>query len=517
MMRFAIPLLLVAASVHAAPKVESFYPSGGQRGQTIDVTVGGSLDHWPLELWSDRPGLSAVADKAKGKLKVTISKDAAPGVHWVRLHDSGGASNLHAFVVGDLSEVAEVEPNDDPRKAQPITGNAIVNGKLEKAGDVDGFSVQLDGGQTLVASVMANTPLVSPMDGVLQLCTPDGAVLMQNDDWHGRDPQIVFTAPHSGAYIVRLFAFPSAANSAIQFAGGTNFIYRLTVTTGPFADFALPMHVQPGKPTELTLRGPNLAQPKLMIPPAGSATLVAADALELPVLPFTPHVTTSDSPQPAAIGDSFSGVLDRPGVTHRFTLKLTKNVPVTAHAYGYSIDSLLDPVILVLDRTGKQLLEADDVNVNTNRDAVLNFTPGSDGEYTFELRDVNRTGSPRHFYLVTFDRGADFQLTVPDTLTLAPGKTGEITVTIERQQKFDQPIEITAEDLPAGITAAKLTAGPKDKSAKLKLTAAPDAHTSGPIRVVGKSGDVAHAAGFAVPGRAVPHTAVWLTVPAKKN
>ena len=47
------------------------------------------------------------------------------------------------------------------------------------------------------------------MDAVLQVVSAKGFVLAQNNDAVGRDPRIVFEAPTTGTYIVRLFAFPS--------------------------------------------------------------------------------------------------------------------------------------------------------------------------------------------------------------------------------------------------------------------------------------------------------------------
>ena len=108
---------------------------------------------------------------------------------------------------------------------------------------MDGFAVALTRGQTLVASLEAERHLGSPMDAVLQVVSPDGFVLAQNDDDIGRDPRIVFEAPSAGTYIVRLFAFPAKPDSSIRFAGGSDYVYRLTLTTGGFIDYAFPLAV----------------------------------------------------------------------------------------------------------------------------------------------------------------------------------------------------------------------------------------------------------------------------------
>ena len=92
-------------------------------------------------------------------------------------------------------------------------------------------------------------------DATLQILSPVGFVLAQNDDERGVDPLLAFTAPTAGAYVVRTFAFPPTANSSINFAGGDAFVYRLTLTTEAFVDAALPMAVRANEDNRLALLG----------------------------------------------------------------------------------------------------------------------------------------------------------------------------------------------------------------------------------------------------------------------
>src|SRR5262249_4874955 len=57
------------------------------------------------------------------------------------------------------------------------------------------------------------------------------------------DPRLVYTATKDGRYVVRLFAFPSIPDATIEFRGGPDYLYRLTVTTGPFISHAVPLSV----------------------------------------------------------------------------------------------------------------------------------------------------------------------------------------------------------------------------------------------------------------------------------
>ena len=111
-----------------------------------------------------------------------------------------------------------------------------------------------------MADLEANRHLGSPMDAVLQVVSPAGFVLAQNDDAVGRDPRIIFEAPARGTYIVRLFAFPSTPDSSIRFAGGDAFIYRLTLTTGGFLEHVFPLAVSKECPTTVTAIGTNIRE-----------------------------------------------------------------------------------------------------------------------------------------------------------------------------------------------------------------------------------------------------------------
>src|SRR4051812_45990265 len=153
----------------APPTVTYLYPAGGQRGTTVEVTAAGTFERWPVQVWAGDKSLTVTAGKDKGKLSVKLAADAVPGVHWLRLHEEQGASTLRPFIVGTLQDVAEKEPNDEPAKAQAVMLPAVVNGRLDKPGDVDVFAVTLKKGDTLVASVDAHRSLKSPMDGVLQV------------------------------------------------------------------------------------------------------------------------------------------------------------------------------------------------------------------------------------------------------------------------------------------------------------------------------------------------------------
>src|SRR5262245_60300532 len=299
-------LIVLPDTTAAPPTVIYLFPAGAQRGTTVEVTAAGSFDPWPVEAWCSARGVTIQPGKTKGKLSVTVAPEAPLGTCWVRLHNADGASRLCPFVISALTEVLEKEPNDDPRKPQALPGDCVVNGRLARSEDVDHFALPLRKGQTLVASLLSNRVLGSPMDGVLRVLAPDGFVVAENNDFHGLDPHVVVAVPRDGTYVVRLFAFPATPDASVRFAGGDSFLYRLTLTTAAFADHPFPLAVSKGDSGKVRLLGWNL--------PDTAETEVAS---ETPLVRVEPHPTVveqkpnyRDKPQAIELPMTVSGHID---------------------------------------------------------------------------------------------------------------------------------------------------------------------------------------------------------------
>jgi hypothetical protein len=524
-------LLGPARSSARPPTLTGLFPAGAGRGQTAAIDASGTFDHWPVRAWIEGGGVEIRAEKAKGKLTAVVAADAAPGLRWLRLHDEEGATTPRPFVIGVLPEVIEVEPNDEPKDSQRLAASSTtVNGRLSKAGDVDGFAVTLAPGQTLVASLDAEKHLGSPMDAVLQVVSPDGSVLAQNDDDIGRDPRIVFEAPSSGTYIVRLFAFPSKPDSSIRFAGASDYVYRLTLTTGGFIDYAFPLAVGRDGPKAVEAIGWNIPATARFLPvPEGDARDVfaashasLADTAEVRRVPFAAGVETepNDLAHPQAIASplALTGRIDPPGDLDVFRLSLHKGDNRVIRVESRALGRPLDPALRVLDSRGQVLAESDDTGRN-DRDLERSFTAPADGEYRLVVRDLNGRGGPRFAYLLSvLEPRPDFALSLTsDRFDLTPGKPTRITVAIQRKDSLAEPIEIVAADLPPGITAKPVTSKPGDASARsavLELSA--DAHAgSGPFRIIGRTAReprTSHTATAPITGFAAKTDRPWLTI-----
>lgn len=482
--------LSLAPSASSAPTVTHLFPSGGQRGTTADVTAGGVFDKWPVGVWTSSPAVIVKAAKDKGKLAVTVTPDAAPGVHWLRLYDETGASGPRPFVVGTLPEVAEKETNDEPAAAQKLDASAVVNGRLAKSGDVDCYAIPVRKGQTLVASLAAHHTLRSPIDAILQVVSPAGFVLDQNHDFRGLDPQVAYTAPADGACVVRVFAFPSTPNSSIRFFGSDQAVYRLTLSTAGVVDFPTPLAVSRQSPGKVTVHGWNIPDDRrtadlptptgdgvMTLTPPGVSNAVAVQVEPHPCLDLTRPSAAVPSAAPPF---SATAVLAKPDAKVLVPVTAAKGEPVQIQVQSRALDLPVNPVVRVLDASGQPVARAEPAALN--KDTTLAFTPPADGTYRIEVGDLYRAGSPRHAFLLrVVPVRPDFDLTVAaDRFTAAAGKPLDIPVTIAPRGGLKANVDLKVVGLPDGVTTKVETGKGK---ATIKLTAAKP--FSGPIRIEG--------------------------------
>ncbi|HJT34716.1 MAG TPA: hypothetical protein VJ783_22000 [Pirellulales bacterium] len=194
-------------------------------------------------------------------------------------------------------------------------------------------------------------------------------------------------------------------------------------------------------------------------------------------------------------------------------------IEVISQRQGQSADPYLLIQQVSVDKQGqeqvKDLQQTDDVRSGNRRDLdfdtshddpIYHFTAPADGTYRVLVRDLysSSRGDPRFVYrlcirpeqpdfrLAAFPKFPGSQPNQQQSLVWAPqlrkGGSDEIEVVAFRRDGFDGEIVVTAEGLPAGVTAQPATIGPKDNSTILVLTAAESAAaTVAPFRIVGKA------------------------------
>jgi hypothetical protein len=215
------------------PFLTSIFPLGGRAGTRIKLEVSG----WNL------PWNNLMIDAVK----------KMPGIYSVTSGKKGIESNSPAYLIDNLPECFEKEPNNSAKKAQKIKQPIIVNGRIDQPGEPDVFSFKGRAGDTIVAEVYARR-LESPLDSVIRLTDSKGRQLEFSDDHedkesgletHHADSYIYAKLPANGAYYVSL--------GDAQRKGGPEYGYRLRISA-PQPDFEL--RVAPSAINALV--GPNV-------------------------------------------------------------------------------------------------------------------------------------------------------------------------------------------------------------------------------------------------------------------
>jgi hypothetical protein len=475
------------------PKIDRLIPAGGQRGTTLDVKLVGKPGDVDLRVISD-DSIEFTLNEKKDSASVVIGEATRPGVHWLRFYNAEGATELKPFVVGMVPEVTETEPNARIAEANLVElPSATVNGVLEKAGDVDSFAVNLIKGQTLVCAMQANAVIGSPMDGVLQIVDGRGTVVAQNDDDLGFDPRVTFVAPDDGTWFVRTFAFPATPNSTISFAGGADYVYRLTLTT-----VAVVEHTQPAvrfdqdSETSLAIFGWNIETPTVSLN-RDQSQLTEPFALAYPVgSSDVPSISESQvaADRTLTLPVAVTGCVTS-GQDVSFLFNASKDQKLSLSVFAQRIGSLLDPVLIVEDSNGKVIKESDDIN-GGNHDAELHLTMPADGQYRVLIRDRFRHSGDRCFYMLRCaETRPAFSASVTSTAgTINPDKPLEIPVTFDRQHGFAEPVDLRVEGLPEGVVLECPRSekdGETSKAVTLKLSGSTTEPFQGPIRIVAES------------------------------
>jgi len=494
------------------PVVKRLLPAGGTAGATVVVKAEGTFPRWPVQAWTDRPGTTWKPLEEKGAFEVAIAAEDSLGLHRVRLFDAAGAAVVRRFLVGAEPETAEVEPNDSPSRAGAASALPLtINGALEKAADVDCFSIPLEAGQTLVASLAAHGGLGSPVDAVLELVGETGGYLARNLDARGLDPRIVFTARRSGRVVVRVYGFPADPNQTIGLAGASDYVYRLTLATGPIVAAALPSAVAAEGTTRVRPLGWNLPgdpPARDLVAAPGVASLPVsfpglAGVVELPVVAaaVATAAAADEAPPPALVPPAvISGWFSSRGGAAVARITARKDAPLLVTVEAHRAGSEADPTLEIRDPAGGMAL------VKTDRDAAFSWKPSADGDYTLVLRDPRGAAGPGCFFRVSVkpERPELRATTEADSVSGKVGGPLEVAIAVERLHGWKEPVEFFLVDPPAGISAAPVvSAAEGDTAKKVALSIAAAEPFAGPVRIAARR---AAPAGEAVAANAVGET-----------
>jgi hypothetical protein len=500
------------------------------------------------------------------RFKVTIAADVPLGLHDVRLVNKFGASNPRAFVVGDLAEVLEKEPNNDIEQAQRVELNSTINGNMAAPTDVDYYVFAGKKGQRVVFSCLG-TSLDSRFFPSIEVYSAKHRQLASQRNYFQDDALTDCVLPEDGDYYIRLCQFTYTQGTAEHF-------YRLTITTAPWIDAIHPCVVEPGKKVQLTVYGRNLpgGQPDPQAVVEGcvlekvSVTLdVPADPVALQRLSYSglilpsmggmdgleyrmrngvgasnpflltyaraPVVLDADASRTAATAQpitppcEIAGRFDKLRERDWYTFAAKKGDVWNIEAFAERLGSPALVYFAVRNATANQDMGEGQDNPDTlapkffsrsEDPAVFRFTAPADGQY--QLMVGNRLGdtlaNPRQYYRVSITKDhPDFRLVVvpfantrPDAAAVGQGGVQAFNVFAWRRAGFNGDIVLNMEGLPPGVTCAPQTMGVGVRQATLVVQAADTAAPAvAEVRIKG----TATIAGQPVVREARPGSIVW--------
>lgn len=286
MSNFIGRVCLISALIYSArgyaqlpvTRLDGIFPAGAAPGVTLDVQISGAnLDDVDRLLFS-HDGFSAVRKMAaatpfdegpqpiENSFEITVAADVPPGNYDVRCQGKYGLSNRRTFVIGELPEVTELEPNggndlpqwirldsnegtEPSNAAQEVMLPVTVNGQSSGGPDVDWFRFQGQTGQRILLEGNCRR-IDSRMDLSITLYTETGVIAGESRHGAAGESLADVTLPADGLYFVKV-------HDAL-FAQGAGYVYRLTLGTLPCLDFVFPPAGLPGSNDEYTLYGRNL-------------------------------------------------------------------------------------------------------------------------------------------------------------------------------------------------------------------------------------------------------------------
>lgn len=511
---------LAAASAQAELPLIRFdrlSPIGAAAGSTIELEVlGGDIEEVKSLLF-DHPGLKAEFVKERF-FKVSVAADVPAGTYDVRLVGRFGVSNSRLLAISHgLADVAEVEPNNEPEKAQLVAVNSAINGSSDQNGE-DWFRFEAKRGQRVTVDCLA-TRLDSTVDGMLTLTNKAGKQLASNSDYFGADPFLDFVAPEDGEFFVKFHD--------LTYNGGAP--YRLVISDRPHVENVFPRAITAGQSATLMVLGRNLGSgakksaAQIHEAPLDEIALpvsAPADVLDLQTYRFLEHPTdhsvlptagtctltgfqwrpelpgvgaalnaqrilvtkepvtieaepnnSFESPQPITLPAIVSGRFDQPRDTDWFEVSVPENGNYAVEVFCERISGQADPVVVAFDEKKNRVGEFDDFGHRTNafdghlRDPVGMLSLNKDQKYRLLVQERYGRGGPRYQYVLSLRKPQpDFYPAVihsqnpgPGNVTLWKGGTAHLDVVTHFRDGLNAPITITAEGLPPGVHFAPTT------------------------------------------------------------
>lgn len=506
------------------------YPLAVQKGTTANVTLAGF-------------GVDGVVPVA-----LAVAADQAAEWQPVSLKRPNGASGFSTVAIVSTPQFVEAEPNNAPEQANRIEFGHDVNGRLEQPGDVDRFvfTAKKDQSATFVGITRQQG---SPTDLNFKILNKDGGQVVAAEDAGTNEGSVAFKAPADGDYTLVV--------EDLNHRGGSEHAYRIAVQATP-APFSLNVSLDTFNvpvggavmATVTTVRTGHAGPIELSLlnPPAGltasrsvigagrndavmtihAAPDFVAGSLHGLTIVGTARIGEADVVIPTEIVgvlktrnnnmrwappslSKFVGASSAPAPGFAWRVEpaeivfgkdlsaKAKLIATRATGFDEAVTIAITPpqnglpagVTIAVKNIDKGQTEAEITITGNNQAPLGDFTAGLTG--TLKQKDKTAVQG----------LALRLKLAAPMTIKLDPAggkiaKSGELVIKaiVERNPAFAGPVNVTLQNLPAGVTAAPAPAviAADQTAVDIKLTATADAAAANVANLTAKADGMAGAA-----------------------
>lgn len=481
----------VIARAQLAPGGDGYvFPPGGKAGTTIKVQMGGGdwtpdtqffvhdagikldiltkpgpvLMPLPPYFFGIKSFLNDPRLPREVSAQFTIPENHPPGPIYWSVANANGAGTGGVFIVGTGNEILEEEDSKVPQllPSLPVT----VNGRLGKIEEMDRYQFRATQSSLVTCELFARR-LGSDFLGVLEARDLQGQLIADVISTAGKDPVLTFAVEKGKDYVV--------AVRDIDHAGYRCYSYRLEFRIGSRILATIPAVGVRGKQQAFDLVGiglksgkPQLEQlTKIVSIPADSSRKtfdLQVDSLLGQDKPYSLELADSEdqirlakSKQdlkfmiPTAVTGRFE--IGEPKVhSFRFESKKGKLINLRIHQ---PLLQIIEVEVKLAGPDGKVILPQ--MGVGSSNELNMEYTLPLDGEYRI---DVNHISDKKATHLAVYrlvlrESISDFELKAIGPVNIPIGGKGTIPIQVVRKGGFQEPITLTAEGLPDGLTLPK--------------------------------------------------------------
>ena len=500
----AIVIVPQASAQQLAPGMGYMSPSGGQAGQTIDVTIGGYDWTSDIELFVhdsritleliEPPGEVIVPEppywfgkKARrspfllpreATARLTIPSDIPPGLVKWQVANANGASATGLFRVSQNEELSEQQAMAKLLHVseKPFT----ISGQIKKIQEIDCYEFIADRAGLITCTIESRS-LNSPLNAFLEIRDKSDQVIGDVADTGGNDTSLTFLATKDQRYKACLYD--------VDFRGNRSFVYRLGMQFGPRVVATIPAAVQEGGKRKIDLRGYGLITGQnvlesvvrdIEIPEIAhdstvtSFDLPSGETVTRPLrISHHPELSEIESNHQLTVPSAVTGTLEQRYGEDVYLIEGHQGDVWQIDLEAAQIHSPLDGTLAITDLEQKELTRSDDLPGTT--DAGIEWKVPADGAYRIVVSDVSgHSGSKTAIYrLAVRESVPRFELSAPEFLGVPLGGKTTLSLKVKRAGGFQDSIALSCSELPEGVSVPERLVIPEGKSdLKIELTSA---------------------------------------------